>query len=234
MKFFSLKRCFDFLLATSLLLFTLPFFILISYLIITFDGPPIFYVQKRVGLMGKQFHIYKFRTMKNKKEKNNKDYPFTIYKDKRVTKVGSFLRNFKLDELPQLINVLKGDMSFVGPRPELKFFTDLYDKKQKDIFLIRPGITDISSLIFRNESNFLKEEKNPEFFYINYILPLKLQLGLIYKKNSNIITDLNIIFITILFIFINKNLLISDFLIKKNFRKDIFEIEKKISNLSIK
>ncbi len=233
MKFFSLKRCFDFLLATSLLLFTLPFFILISYLIITFDGPPIFYVQKRVGLMGKQFHIYKFRTMKNKKEKNNKDYPFTIYKDKRVTKVGSFLRNFKLDELPQLINVLKGDMSFVGPRPELKFFTDLYDKKQKDIFLIRPGITDISSLIFRNESNFLKEEKNPEFFYINYILPLKLQLGLIYKKNSNIITDLNIIFITILFIFINKNLLISDFLIKKNFRKDIFEIEKKISNLSI-
>jgi len=234
MKIFSLKRCFDFLLATSLLLFTLPFFILISYLIITFDGPPIFYVQKRVGLMGKQFHIYKFRTMKKKKEKNNKNYPFTIYKDKRVTKLGSFLRNFKFDELPQLINVLKGDMSFVGPRPELKFFTDLYNKKQKDIFLIRPGITDISSLIFRNESNFLKEETNPEFFYSNYILPLKLQLGLIYKKNSNIITDLNIIFITILFIFINKNLFISDFLIKKNFRKDIFEIEKKISNLSIK
>ncbi|MBO6974267.1 MAG: sugar transferase [Prochlorococcus marinus CUG1435] len=233
MKSFFLKRFFDFLLSTIIFLFTFPFFILISFLILTFDGPPIFYVQKRVGLMGKQFNIYKFRTMKNKKEKNRKFYSFTLHKDKRVTKIGHFLRNFKFDELPQLINVLKGDMSFVGPRPELKFFTDLYDKKQKEIFLIRPGVTGISSLLFRNESNFLKEEKNPEFIYRDCILPLKLELGLIYKKHSNIITDLNIILITIFLIFIKKNLLISDFLIKKSFRKDISKIEKKISKLSI-
>tara|TARA_Y100000589_G_C27141333_1_gene624865 strand:- start:720 stop:1421 length:702 start_codon:yes stop_codon:yes gene_type:complete len=232
MKSFYLKRFFDFFLSAILLLFIFPFFILISFLIITFDGFPIFYVQKRVGLMGKQFHMYKFRTMKNKREKRNKDYSFTIYKDKRVTKIGSFLRNFKFDELPQLINVLKGDMSFVGPRPEMKFYTDLYNEKQKEILLIKPGITDISSLIFRNESNFLKIEANPEFIYRNYILPLKLELGLMYKSNSNIITDLNIILITILFIFINKNLFISDFIIKKSLRKNVYKIEKNISNLS--
>ena len=95
MKSFYLKRFFDFFLSAILLLFIFPFFILISFLIIIFDGFPIFYVQKRVGLMGKQFHMYKFRTMKNKREKRNKDYSFTIYKDKRVTKIGSFLRNFK-------------------------------------------------------------------------------------------------------------------------------------------
>ena len=232
MKSFYLKRFFDFFLSAILLLFIFPFFILISFLIIIFDGFPIFYVQKRVGLMGKQFHMYKFRTMKNKREKRNKDYSFTIYKDKRVTKIGSFLRNFKFDELPQLINVLKGDMSFVGPRPEMKFYTDLYNEKQKEILLIKPGITDISSLIFRNESNFLKIEANPEFIYRNYILPLKLELGLMYKSNSNIITDLNIILITILFIFINKNLFISDFIIKKSLRKNVYKIEKNISNLS--
>jgi len=228
MKRFTLKRYFDIFLSTLLILFSLPFFLLISILIITFDELPIFYIQKRVGIMGKQFYIYKFRTMKNKKEKDSKDYSLTIYKDKRVSNIGSFLRNFKFDELPQLINVFKGDMSFVGPRPELKCFTDLYDKTQREILLIKPGITDIASIIFRNESSFLKEETNPEFIYLNYILPLKLKLGLIYKNNSNIITDLNIILITILVIFFNKKFLISNFIIAKNFRKDIYQIEKQI------
>lgn len=234
MKNIPLKRYFDIFLATILILFFLPFFIFISLLIIIFDELPIFYVQRRVGLMGKQFYMYKFRTMKNKKEKDNKDHALTLYKDNRITRIGSFLRNLKLDELPQLINVFKGDMSLVGPRPELKLFTDLYDKKEKEILLIKPGITDISSLVFRNESDFLKEDTNPEFLYLNHILPLKLKLGLVYKNNAHLINDLNILLITFLIIFFNKKLLISNFIIEKSFRKEIYQIEKQIKFFEIR
>ena len=234
MKNIPLKRYFDIFLATILILFFLPFFIFISLLIIIFDELPIFYVQRRVGLMGEQFYMYKFRTMKNKKEKDNKDHALTLYKDNRITRIGSFLRNLKLDELPQLINVFKGDMSLVGPRPELKLFTDLYDKKEKEILLIKPGITDISSLVFRNESDFLKEDTNPEFLYLNYILPFKLKLGLVYKNNAHLINDLNILLITFLIIFFNKKLLISNFIIEKSFRKEIYQIEKQIKIFEIR
>ncbi len=180
----------------------LPVFVIISILIIIDDGLPIFYSQERVG---KNFHIFKlikFRTMYKNSDK--KGLLTTSTKDKRITRVGYYLRKYKLDELPQFINVLKGDMSIVGPRPEVKKYVDLYNDEQKKVLSVKPGITDEASLKYIDESRILEASENPEKLYIEKIMPEKLKINLQYIEQQNFLYDLKIIKKTFIKIFFRK------------------------------
>lgn len=189
-----MKRLFDLVLSICGILFLLPFFIIISVLI-KLDSPgDIIFKQTRVTKDGKEFKIFKFRTMKSNTEKQGQ---ITIGADSRITFVGNFLRKTKLDELPQLFNIVKGDMSFVGPRPEVPKYVAMYTWDQKEILKVRAGITDYASIYFSNESEILGKQKNPEKFYIEKIMPYKIELNKKYIKESGIITDIKIIFLTI-------------------------------------
>lgn len=189
-----MKRLFDLVLSICGILFLLPFFIIISVLI-KLDSPgDIIFKQTRVTKDGKEFKIFKFRTMKSNTEKQGQ---ITIGADSRITSVGNFLRKTKLDELPQLFNIVMGDMSFVGPRPEVPKYVAMYTCNQKEILKVRAGITDYASIYFSNESEILGKQKNPEKFYIEKIMPYKIELNKKYIKESGIITDIKIIFLTI-------------------------------------
>ncbi len=168
-------------------------------MILAGSNGPVFYLQERVGKDGVLFRLLKFRTMYRDADKST---AITVGKrDPRITRTGFFLRQFKLDELPQLINVLMGDMSLVGPRPELKKFTDLYDPEQKKVLSVKPGITDFASIQFRNENEMLEGKPDPVDFYVREILPLKLTLNLEYVTKRNFWLDIKIIFQTIFSIF---------------------------------
>lgn len=172
-----------------------PFFIIISILIILESKGGFFYLQERVGKDNINFKIIKFRTMKPGSDKKGL---LTIGdKDNRVTKIGYFLRKYKLDELPQLINILKGDMSFVGPRPEVRKYVDLYNKNQMKVLTVKPGLTDYSSIEYINESEILKISDNPEKTYIEEVMPKKLELNLFYINNQSFKNDIKIILNTI-------------------------------------
>ena len=180
-----------------------PFFLIFAILIKLDSRGPVFYLQERVGKEGRLFNLIKFRTMRTG---SDKAIAMTVGKrDGRITTIGHFLRKFKLDELPQLINVLKGEMSLVGPRPELKKFVDLYNEEQLKVISIKPGITDFASIQFRNENELLEGKEDPIDFYIKEIMPLKLALNLNYIANQSLLTDLRIIFQTILLIFFRKS-----------------------------
>lgn len=176
-----------------------PFFILIGFLI-KIDSPgSVFYKQERVGLNGELFKLFKFRTMRIDADKAA---AITIgERDSRITKIGFYLRKYKIDELPQLINVLFRDMSLVGPRPELKKFVDLYEGDQRQVITVRPGITDYASIEFRNENELLAGKEDPIQFYISEIMPKKLSLNLEYIKDQSFWLDVKIIFKTIFSIF---------------------------------
>lgn len=190
-----MKRLFDLVLSICGILFLLPFFIIISVLI-KLDSPgDIIFKQIRVTKDGKEFKIFKFRTMRPDTEKQGQ---ITIGADNRITSIGNFLRKTKLDELPQLFNIVIGDMSFVGPRPEVPKYVRMYTEDQKEILNVRAGITDYASIYFSNESEILGEQKNPETFYIEKIMPYKIELNKKYIEESGIITDIKIIFLTIL------------------------------------
>jgi len=165
----------------------------------------IFYKQARIGLLGDKFNILKFRTMKMGADRQGL---LTVGdKDPRVTGIGYYLRKSKLDELPQLINVLKGEMSLVGPRPEVPKYVDLYSKEDRIVLTIRPGITDYASIYFRNENEILKDAIDPEKKYIEEIMPLKLRLNKKYIAEKGVFTDLKIILMTFLSLFRdNKNI----------------------------
>lgn len=154
-----------------------------------------FYKQRRVGLNGRDFTLYKFRSMAVGSDK--KGLLTVGGKDNRVTKAGYFIRKYKLDELPQLFNVLKGDMSFVGPRPEVRKYVDMYSEEQKRVLSVRPGITDIASMKYRNENDILAKVENPEQYYIDVIMPDKLALNLEYIDTRNFFRDIKLIFRTI-------------------------------------
>jgi lipopolysaccharide/colanic/teichoic acid biosynthesis glycosyltransferase len=193
------KRTFDFL--TSVIgLFILLFpFLLIALAIKLDSSGPIFFMQDRVGQGGKLFKLLKFRTMYTG---SNNATPITIgERDSRITPVGYWLRKFKLDELPQLVNVLKGDMSLVGPRPEVKKFVDLYSEEQRMVLSVKPGITDFASIEFRNENQLLEGKEDPIDFYIHEIMPVKLALNQKYIRQQSFWLDLKIIFNTIFLIF---------------------------------
>jgi len=176
------------------LLIICPLIILISILIKLSSPGTIFFIQKRVGLKNKDIHVYKFRTMYVGSEKSG--FLTVGSSDIRITPIGGFLRKFKLDELPQLFNVLKGDMSLVGPRPEVRKYVDLYNDHQKKILFLKPGITDWASIKFINENELLNNSLNPETFYVNEILPEKLELSMQY--NYTVQEYFIIIFSTIL------------------------------------
>lgn len=191
----NFKRFFDFIVALLGILLLLPLFISIAFWI-KIDSPgKIFFRQIRVGKEGKEFKIFKFRTMVNDADKEGK--LLTIGKDFRITKSGQFLRKYKLDELPQLINVLRGEMSLVGPRPEVPYYVSLYNEEQKQVLKVSPGITDLASLQFYHESELLASVNDPEKYYIDSILPEKLRLNLIYVNQATLWQDIKIIILTL-------------------------------------
>lgn len=194
--YFCFKRLFDIIFSFTGLLLVFPLFIVIAVLIkLTSSGPIVFY-QTRTGLNGNQFTIYKFRTMKSNEIQYEKQ--LTTESDNRITKVGNILRKTKIDELPQLCNVLQGTMSFVGPRPEVPRYTKMYDEKQQKVLCVKPGITDLASIHFRNENELLTDEENAEKVYIESIMPKKIELNLEYIANMSFLGDIKIIIITII------------------------------------
>ena len=194
-----MKRLFDIVFsATALLLFS-PFFILICVLILFSGKGGIFFRQVRVGQNNKDFKIFKFRTMKPDSHKSGL---LTVgMKDNRITKVGYYLRKFKMDEVPQLINVLIGDMSVVGPRPEVRKYVNIYTPEQMKVLSVRPGITDFASLKYFNENEVLGKSANPEKTYVEVVMVEKLNINMEYIKNPSLLTDLKVIAKTIFRIF---------------------------------
>jgi len=190
-----LKRLFDFLSSLFGLIILSPVLLTIAAFIKFYDWGPIFYRGKRVGLHGKIFRIYKFRSMIVDAEKTG--VLSTSKEDIRVTPIGRLIRKTKIDELPQLINVLKGEMSMVGPRPEVKRFTDLYTNEEKVLLNIKPGITDYASIWNVDEAEVLKGSQDPDKDYFEKIRPEKIRLQLKYYKEKSLWTDIKIIFLTI-------------------------------------
>lgn len=190
-----IKRIFDIIVSFIGLIVLLPVFLIIGVAIKLDSKGPVLYRQTRVGRGGKNFRIYKFRTMVIDADK--KGMQITVGEDNRVTRLGSFLRKFKMDELPQLINVLIGNMSFVGPRPEVNKYVEIYTDRQRDILKVRPGITDIASIEYRNESDLLAKSLDPENTYINEIMPRKIKLNMKYLQNISLCLDIKLIFKTL-------------------------------------
>lgn len=190
------KRLFDVILAVIGLILLFPILLLIAILIKLDSKGPVFFIQGRVGKNNIDFNIYKFRTMRIQSAK--KGLLTLGNNDSRITKMGYFLRRYKIDEFPQLINIIKGDMSFVGPRPELRYYVNYYNEDDMKIFQVRPGITGLASLKYRNEVELLKRAKNPEKFFIKTIIPDKLKFNKAYIKKRNFFFDLKLIGLTII------------------------------------
>lgn len=190
-----LKRIFDIVFSFLGIIVLLPIFIIISLLVGFSSRGGVFYKQKRVGKDNKDFTLYKFRSMKVNSDK--KQLITVGEKDNRVTKIGYFIRKYKIDELPQLFNVLRGDMSFVGPRPEVRYYVDMYSDEQKQVLSVRPGITDIASIEYRNENAILEKADNPQEFYIKEVMPKKLELNRQYIISQSFIGDIKLILKTI-------------------------------------
>ena len=188
-------RLADIIIATISIFLLMPVIILISVFILIESKGGVFFVQKRIGKNKKEFKLLKFRTMFVNSDKLGL---LTIGKiDPRVTFIGNILRKSKLDEIPQLINVLMGDMSIVGPRPEVEKYVKFYTKEQEAVLSVNPGITDYASLKFANECELLASSTNPEEFYVKIILPEKIKLNMHYIRNQNLIEYFKIIFFTI-------------------------------------
>ena len=188
-------RIFDVVIATAGLLCLSPLLASIAIWIKLTSKGPVFFLQNRVGINDEDFNLYKFRTMYLNADKKQ---TLTIGRhDDRITSAGAFLRFYKLDELPQLWNVLKGEMSLVGPRPELRKYVKLYNSYQKEVLKVRPGITDMASIQFRNENELLANATDPEQFYIQHILPAKLELSKCYVINKSSKLYFKIILVTL-------------------------------------
>jgi lipopolysaccharide/colanic/teichoic acid biosynthesis glycosyltransferase len=190
-----IKRAFDIVIAATGLTVLLPIMIVVTILIKSDSQGPVFFKQKRVGKRFRAFLIYKFRTMKDNSELTGR--LITIGEDPRITRVGRFLRKTKIDELPQLINVLKGEMSLVGPRPELPRFVELFRREYAEILTVRPGITDLASLKYQDEAKLMGQFTNPEEEYVRSILPDKIRLAKEYIDRSSIFFDLSLILRTL-------------------------------------
>lgn len=189
------KRLFDIVSSMAVLFLLAPIFICICF-IVRFDSTgPVLYRQKRVGKGNRDFLLYKFRTMVVNAEKSGQ---LTVGAgDSRITKSGLFLRKYKLDEFPQLINVLNGEMSIVGPRPEVRKYVDLYNENQRSVLNALPGLTDPASIAYINENEILGKAENPEKTYIEEVMPAKLELNLQYIGQQSLKNDLNLIMKTI-------------------------------------
>jgi lipopolysaccharide/colanic/teichoic acid biosynthesis glycosyltransferase len=190
------KRWVDLMVSASGIVLTSPFLIACACAIKLDSSGPILFQQKRVGLHGKLFTVLKFRSMRIGSERDH--LKITVAGDPRVTAVGKWLRKTKLDELPQLFNVLCGDMSLIGPRPEVPEYVRQYDQTQRLVLQVKPGITGLSSLEFIDEEELLRGASNPRHFYCTKILPRKIALDLNYCQRASFITDCGIAFRTVL------------------------------------
>lgn len=189
-----MKRLFDILASGLGLIVLSPVFLILAIWIKCDSEGPVFYRQVRVGRWNKDFRIFKFRSMRVGADKGSL---VTIGgRDPRITRSGYFIRKFKFDELPQLINVLVGDMSLVGPRPEVRHYVDYYTPEQMHVLDVRPGITDPASIKFRNESELMEKAEDPEKYYIEVIMQEKIRLYLEYVEKHNFLYDLGLIFKT--------------------------------------
>lgn len=194
-----LKRAFDLLFSFIGIIILSPFLIIFSIIIIFDSGGGALFIQKRVGRNNKDFNLYKFRTMN--KDADKKGLLTVGKQDMRITRFGYFLRKYKLDELPQLFNVFCGNMSFIGPRPEVRKYVDLYNAEQRKVLSVKPGITDVASIEYFNENDVLGKSANPEQTYINEVMPAKLKLNLQYIAKRSFAKDIGIILRTIARIF---------------------------------
>tara|TARA_B100000900_G_scaffold223133_1_gene189337 strand:- start:518 stop:1108 length:591 start_codon:yes stop_codon:yes gene_type:complete len=196
-----MKRAFDLLFSLLILTLFFPIGLTISVLVLFSSKGGIFYRQERIGINGVPFKLYKFRSMRVDADQSGK---LTVgMKDPRITRIGVFIRKYKLDEFPQFINVLRGDMSIVGPRPEVGEFVALYSDTQKKVLDVKPGITDYASLEYFNENALLAASDNPKKTYIEKIMPDKLEINQKYLVNPTLAHDLKIIFLTIRKVFNN-------------------------------
>ena len=190
-----MKRCFDILFSLSGIIVLLPLMFITGILIKLFSDTPVLFKQKRVGVNENIFLLYKFCTMD--KSIDGCSSPLTISNNPRITKIGKILRKWKLDELPSLFNVLKGDMSFVGPRPWVKYYIDKLNEDEKKFLIIRPGITSPATLKYSKEEYLLLDKDNPKDYHDKYILPDKVKLNLMYLENNSLLNDVIIILKTI-------------------------------------
>ena len=190
-----LKRLFDILASLILLIILSPLFIIFSIIIKLDSKGPIMFKQNRVTENGRIFKIFKFRTMVENADKNGSQV--TVENDNRVTKIGKFLRKFRLDEIPQLINILIGDMSFVGTRPEVPKYVELYTDEMKATLLMKAGVTSLASIKFKDEEKLLQMDGNIDKIYIENILPQKMQYNLEYLKRFNFFYDIKLMFMTL-------------------------------------
>lgn len=189
-----MKRLFDIIASGCGLIVLSPLFIIVAIWIKLDSEGPVFYKQIRVGRYGRDFKLFKFRSMRVGADKAGL---ITVGgHDPRVTRSGYFIRKYKLDEFPQLINVFIGDMSLVGPRPEVRKYVDMYTPEQLHVLDVRPGITDLASIRYRNENEILESVANPEQYYIDVIMPDKLQINLEYVATHSFLNDMKLIFKT--------------------------------------
>ena len=189
-----MKRFFDLFFSSLFLIILFPFFLLISLLVKLSSKGPVFFIQKRIGRYGQHFNMIKFRSMLDKLEDKNS---VTCKGDYRITKFGKFLRKYKLDELPELVNVIIGDMSLVGPRPDVPGYADKLNNEDRLILNLRPGITGPATLKYSNEERILSLQKNPKKYNDEVIYPDKVKINLDYYYNNSIWLDIKIIFATV-------------------------------------
>jgi lipopolysaccharide/colanic/teichoic acid biosynthesis glycosyltransferase len=190
-----MKRLLDLTISIIVTIFISPLLLLLALIIKVDSTGPVFYLQERIGKNRVPFRIFKFRTMYVNADKQGL---LTVgERDARITRVGVLLRKYKLDELPQLFNVMVGNMSLVGPRPEVRKYVDLYSEEQLKVLRVKPGITDYASIEYANENQLLGNVSNPEEVYVNEIMPAKLLLNLKYIEEQSLMTDLMILFKTL-------------------------------------
>lgn len=186
-----MKRLLDILSSALVLLLLLPFWLIIAMAIVLESRGGVFYRQIRVGKDNKDFYLYKFRTMRTGSDQ--KGLLTVGERDSRITRVGYFLRKYKIDEFPQLLNVLKGDMSIVGPRPEVRKYVDMYTPEQMRVLSVRPGLTDLASIQYVHENELLAASEDPEKTYIEEVMPAKLALNLQYIDSQSVLGDIKLI-----------------------------------------
>lgn len=209
-----MKRIFDIIFSLTCLIISLPIIIFSSFLVWFHDKSNPFYLSKRVGINGIDFKMLKIRTMVNNADLSGVDS--TAQNDPRITSIGAILRKFKIDELPQFLNILIGDMSFVGPRPNVRRDVDLYTDIEYKLLSIKPGITDFASIVFSDEGIILRNSRDPDLSYNQLIRPGKSLLGIFYVKNKGFALDLFLIVITLINIFSRRrSLILVTYLLKK-------------------
>ena len=186
-----MKRLLDILSSALVLLILLPFWLIIAMAIVLESRGGVFYRQIRVGKDNKDFYLYKFRTMRTGSDQ--KGLLTVGERDSRITRVGYFLRKYKIDEFPQLLNVLKGDMSIVGPRPEVRKYVDMYTPEQMRVLSVRPGLTDLASIQYVHENELLAASEDPEKTYIEEVMPAKLAMNLQYIDSQSVLGDIKLI-----------------------------------------